>query len=203
MLNYIKFCLESNFINYPRKSLTSLKPYYKEAINQALFDANSRYLKTKKLLNKDDLISYVQIDPRMEAVLFYRLERAIFLHDPNNPLLPYLASSMRRRTGAEIYYSTEIGMGFLVQHGFGIVIGPRYKIGDNFSIYQGVTLGQKNQNCPDERIVIGDNVSIFSGAVILGNINIGNNARIGANSVLLCNVEENSIYAGIPAKKVK
>ena len=78
-----------------------------------------------------------------------------------------------------------------------------HKIGKNFIIHQGVTLGQKNVNNPDETINIGDNVVLFSGVTIVGDITIGNNSLIGANSVLLKNVESNSTYAGIPAKKIK
>ena len=90
----------------------------------------------------------------IEAVLFYRLERLLFIHDAGNPLLPHLASAIRRRTGMEIYYSTAIGEGFNVQHGFGIVIGPRFSIGKNFTIHQGVTLGQKRTNSSIETITI-------------------------------------------------
>ena len=110
---------------------------------------------------------------------------------------------MKKNTGCEIYYSTKIGRGFNIQHGFGIVIGPRFEIGENFIVHQNVTLGQKNLNQANEKIIIGDNVTIFAGATILGDIRIGHNASVGANAVVLTNIENNAIYAGVPARKIK
>jgi serine O-acetyltransferase len=203
LLDYLTFCLDCNFINYPKDHLSTLKPFLKTTIDQTIYDTNIKYLGKVEFSSWEELLPIIQTDPTIEAILFYRLERQLFLNDKTNKLLPYLASTMRRRTGSEIYYSTEIEKGFNIQHGFGIVIGPRFKIGKNFIIHQGVTLGQKNINCPDEKIVIGNNVSIFANASILGHVRIGDNAKIGANSVLLSNVEDGAIYAGIPAKRIK
>jgi len=202
-LDYVQFCLDSNFIKYPKGHLKSIEPFIDSSIDQTIVDACEKYKGRTQFKNWEDLLSIIQIDPTIETVLFYRFERQIFLSDPENILLPYLASVMRRRTGAEIYYSTKIERGFNIQHGFGIIVGPRHEIGEYFTIHQGVTLGQKNLNSPNERIVIGNNVTIFANAIILGNIKIGNNAKIGANSVLLKNVEENSVYVGVPAKRIK
>jgi serine O-acetyltransferase len=203
LLDYIQFCWDSNYIKYPKELLNSIEPFMHQSITQTIIDANEKYKGKTQFKSWEDLLSIIQMDPTIETVLFYRLERQIFLSNPESLLLPYLASTMKRRTGAEIYYSTNIGKGFNIQHGFGIVVGPRFKIGDYFTIHQGVTLGQKNLNSPNEKILIGNNVSIFANASILGNIKIGNNAKIGANSVLLTDVEENSVYAGVPAKRIK
>ena len=200
-LDYCRFCLETCFIDYPDQ-LESLNRYLSEAVEQTLCDANAKYQGRLRLDSWEGLLPLLQTEPTIEAVFFYRLERLIFLDNPDNALLPYLASVMRRRTGSEIYYSTEIGKGFNIQHGFGIVIGPRFKIGDNFVIHQGVTLGQKNTNSPDETITIGNNVIIFANASILGDITIGDNARVGANSVVLKNIEADAVYAGVPAKRI-
>ncbi|WP_334022339.1 serine O-acetyltransferase [Alteromonas sp. S015] len=200
-LNYIRFCLKTCYIDYPNQ-LASINSYLSPAIEQTLFDTNAKYQGKLRLNSWEGLLPLLQTEPTIEAVFFYRLERLIFLDNPDNPLLPYLASVMRRRTGSEIYYSTEIGKGFNIQHGFGIVIGPRFKIGDNFVIHQGVTLGQKNTNSPNETITIGNNVTIFANASILGDITIGDNAKIGANSVLLKSVESDAVYAGAPAKRI-
>lgn len=200
-LDYCRFCLETCFIDYPDQ-LESISSYLDSAIEETLYDANVKYQGKLRLDNWDSLLPLVQTEPTIEAVFFYRLERLIYLDNPDNALLPYLASVMRRRTGSEIYYSTEIGKGFNIQHGFGIVIGPRFKIGNDFVIHQGVTLGQKNTNSPDETITIGDNVIIFANASILGDITIGDNARVGANSVVLKSIENNAVYAGVPAKRI-
>lgn len=201
--DYLNDCLCKTFFIYPTAQLTKIKLFLERTIEQTIFDANEKYKGRREIYSEHELLDLVQIEPTMEAVFLYRLEREIFLNDSGNPLLSFLASLMHRRTGCEIYYSTEIGKGFNIQHGFGIVIGPRYKIGDYFTIHQGVTLGQKNLNSPNEQITIGDHVTVFSGTTILGNLNIGNNASIGANSVLLKDAEENSIYVGSPAKRVK
>ena len=203
LCKYLIYCFNQTFYNFPKEKIESIKQYFDDAIKKTILDANIKYKGRKEICNVKELMDLVQLEPTMEAVMLYRIEREIYLKDQLHPLLSYLASLMHRRTGCEIYYSTDIGKGFNIQHGFGIVIGPRNKIGDNFIVHQGVTIGQKHINSPNEKMTIGDNVVVFSGATILGNIRIGNNSCIGANSVLLSNVEANSIYAGIPAKRIK
>ena len=111
-------------------------------------------------------------------------------------------------TGIEIHPAAKIGSKFFMDHGQGIVIGETAEIGENVTIYQGVTLGgimpsiesdsQRNQK---RHPSIGNNVIIGSGAQILGAINIGDNSRIGANSVVSKNVSPNITVAGIPARE--
>lgn len=150
-----------------------------------------------------ELFRIVELDGGLEAVVSYRLQRGIFLRDPRHPALPYLARLMKIRTGAEIYYSTAIRAGFMVDHGVGIVLGPRNRIGRNFTIHQGVTLGQRRLHSPDESITIGDDCTLFAGAKILGTVRLGDGVRLGANAVLLKDAEPHSTYAGIPAVKVR
>ncbi len=149
-----------------------------------------------------ELVEMIQLDPCLEAVLLYRVERSLFLDDPDDPLLPYLAGLMRLKTGIELYYSTEIGPGLNVMHGMGVVVGPRYKIGRNFTINHGATIGQSGADEP-ESIIIGDNVRIFAGAKVIGRVRIGDNVHIGANAVLIDDAESNSVYLGVPARKVR
>ena len=202
-IEYFQFCLKTSSMDYPESSLRELTHLVDCAVKQTIIDANQKLQSTLSINSQEELIALVQVEPTVEAILFYRLERQLFIHDPGNPLLPHLASTMRRRTGMEIYYSTAIGEGFNVQHGFGIVIGPRFSIGKNFTIHQGVTLGQKRTNSPIETITIGDNVTVYANATLLGNITIGDNAVIGANSVVLKDVEANAVYAGSPAVRLK
>jgi serine O-acetyltransferase len=205
MLSLAKKFLEINlkriFSHIPVISIEMLDHYLNEAIRQTIIDANIKYAGKISVESWTDLQYLIDTDTTIEAVFLYRLERLIYVNEGDSLILHYLAGMMKRRTGCEIYYSTHIGPGLNVQHGFGIVIGPRYKIGENFTIHQGVTLGQKNLNSPNEIIEIGDNVTIFANAVVLGNIKIGNNVRIGANSVLLTDADENSVYVGAPAQK--
>jgi len=200
---YLNDSMSKEFLKFPHIDFSFFDKILKIAYDNTCYDY---YIKNNSKLtinSSEELVDIMQVDSTIEAVFLYRLEREIFLQDKENIYLSYLARLMRNRTGCEIYYSTEIGKGFNIQHGFGIVIGPRFKIGDNFIVHQGVTLGQKNLNSPNERILIGNNVTIFAGATVLGNIEIGNNVQIGANSVVLSNVESNSIYVGTPAKKIK
>ena len=202
-IEYFQFCLKTSSMDYPESSLRELTQLIDCAVEQTITDANHKLQNKFSINSQEELIALVQVEPTIEAVLFYRLERLLFIQDADNPLLPHLASAMRRRTGMEIYYSTAIGRGFNVQHGFGIVIGPRFSIGKNFTIHQGVTLGQKRTNSPADTITIGDNVTIYANATVLGNIAVGDNAVIGANSLVLKDVEANSVYAGSPAVRLR
>ncbi len=150
-----------------------------------------------------DLFYLLKLDPTIEAVFYYRLARAHYLLDKNHPLLPFLSALMRRRTGMELYYSTNIGAGLNIIHGVGIVVGPRYEIGEGFTIYQGVTIGQSRQKSPGQTVTIGNNVCIYAGAKILGDVVIGDNVHVGANAVVVDDLESNAVYAGVPARLIR
>ena len=99
----------------------------------------------------------------------------------------------------DISSTAEIGGGLIVQHGYGTIIAPR-KIGKNCWVNQGVTIGYTNDNdCP----TLGDNITVYAGAKILGNVRVGNNVIVAANAVVVKNVEDNCIVGGIPAKVIK
>lgn len=204
--DYVHWSLGCFFSTYPKEHVRQLYGYFLKAKNILITDIKSKY-STYDVQGLDGkrFFSLLQLDACMEAVFYYRLERAIFLDNPENPILPYLASLMRMKTGIELYYSTEIGPGLNVQHGTGIVVGARYKIGSNFVIHQGVSLGQKNMDISASAgtITIGDNVCIFAGAKIIGDLRIGDNVLIGANAVLLSDADSNSTYVGVPARKVR
>ena len=201
--NYIRLALKDTFYESFEFDIEKYSEHFINAIEEVRYDCNIKYFNKLKVNNTKDILTLVKIDSTIEAVFLYRLERSIYLKDSSNQLLPFLASLMRRRTNCEIYYSTKIGRGLNIQHGFGIVIGPRFEIGENFIIHQGVTLGQKNLNSPDEKIIIGDNVTLFANSTILGNIKIASGTVVGANSVLLSDTEKNSVYVGVPAKRIR
>ncbi|KIL49816.1 serine O-acetyltransferase [Jeotgalibacillus soli] len=106
--------------------------------------------------------------------------------------------------GISVGMNSIIGKNLKIPHPTSIVIGDGVVIGDNVTLYQNVTLGKKKGNIDSTRDypIIGNNVTIFAGAQIIGNVLIGDGAVIGANSVVLEDVEENGVYAGIPAKKL-
>ncbi len=108
----------------------------------------------------------------------------------------------RMFTGIEIHPGAKIGKRFFIDHGFGVVIGETSVVGDDVTIYQGVTLGGTGKESGDRHPKIGNGVVIGAGAKILGNIKIADNTMIGANAVVLKETDENNTYVGIPARKV-
>lgn len=149
------------------------------------------------------LAATMEVDTTVFGALLYRIESGIFRRTPLHPALPYLAQIMKLRTGMEIYYSAVIGPRFRIMHGTGLVLGPRHRIGSDFTVYQGVTLGQRQPSSPQEFITVGDHCTIFTGAKMLGTICMGDDVRLAANAVLLADADAHSTYAGIPARKVK
>lgn len=114
-----------------------------------------------------------------------------------------ISQASRFLTGIEIHPGAVIGKGLFIDHGMGVVIGETAEIGDNVTLYHGVTLGGTGKDKGKRHPTIGNNVVIGSGAKILGPINIGNNVKIGANAVVLKDIPLNSTAVGIPAKVVR
>lgn len=209
---YLNKFMGQFFLTYPQEMISQLYDYFQKVKETLIVDIQSTYPVYKgKSFDDQAIFGLLQLNPCIEAVFYYRLERALFLKDPKHPMLPYLASLMRMKTGIELYYSTEIGPGINIKHGAGIVVGPRCKIGSNFLIRQGVTIGH-NGEVPgvvddeldsQEALTTGNNVYVFSGAKIIGDLRIGDNVIIGANAVLTSDAESNSVYAGVPARKIK
>ena len=152
-------------------------------------------------------IGVVFLYPSFHVIMFYKV--ANFLWDIRLKFFArFLMQIGRLFTGIEIHPAAKIGKRVFMDHGFGIVIGETAEIGNDVTIYQGVTLGgimpsvesakQRNQK---RHPTIGKNVIIGSGAQILGAINIGDFSRIGANSVVTKDVLENTTVAGVPARE--
>lgn len=202
--NILHFHLEREFPSYPRQEVAGACQAFVATVELFGQDVRAKfpsYPDTAAVLA--DLARLIQADIATFVVLLYRLERQLFLHDPANPLLPHLGSLMRIRTGAELYYSTDIGPGLNVQHGVGVVIGPRNRIGKNFMIHQGVTIGQQRTWSPEEKVLIGDDVILFAGAKVVGNVNIADNVWVGANAVVVRDLAANGVYAGVPARRLR
>ena len=108
-----------------------------------------------------------------------------------------------RKTGIEIHPGATIGKGFFIDHGNGVIIGETTIIGDNVTLYQGVTLGGTGKEQGKRHPTIEDNVMISAGAKVLGSFTIGANSKIGAGSVVLEEVPPNSTVVGIPGRVVK
>ena len=107
------------------------------------------------------------------------------------------------KTGIEIHPGAKIGKRFFIDHGHGVVIGETTEIGDDVTIYQGVTLGGTGKECGKRHPTIGNNVMIGAGAKLLGSFKVGDNTRIAAGSVVLSEVPPNSTAVGSPARVVR
>lgn len=136
------------------------------------------------------------------ALLAYRLAHWLKMQDV--PILPRIISQLARWvTGVEIHPSATIGTGFFIDHGMGVVIGETAEIGDYVTLFQGVTLGGTGKERGKRHPTLGNHVVVGAGAKILGGITIGDNVKIGANSVVLKNVPPNSTVIGVPARVIK
>ncbi len=114
----------------------------------------------------------------------------------------FISQVARFLTGIEIHPGATIGQGLFIDHGMGVVIGETAEIGDNVTLYQGVTLGGTGKEKGKRHPTIGNNVVISTGAKVLGSITIGDNVKIGAGSVVLRNVPPNCTVVGVPGKVV-
>ncbi len=114
-----------------------------------------------------------------------------------------ISQGARFLTGIEIHPGATIGKGLMIDHGMGVVIGETAEIGDNCTIYQGVTLGGTGKDMGKRHPTLGNNVMVGAGAKVLGPMTIGDNSKVAANAVVLAEIPENSTAVGIPAKVVK
>jgi serine O-acetyltransferase len=140
--------------------------------------------------------------PGIHALLAYRVAHA--MQEAGIQLLPRLISMfMRTLTGIEIHPAARIGEGLFIDHGTGVVIGETADIGNDVTLYQGVTLGGTGFATGKRHPTVQDNVTIGSGAKLLGPITIGHGAKIGANSVVITDVPPNSTVVGNPGHPVR
>ncbi len=140
--------------------------------------------------------------PSFNVMLAYR--RAHKLYEKGHYFLArWISQRAARRTGIEIHPGAQIGKGLFIDHGNGVIIGETTIIGNNVTLYQGVTLGGTGKEKGKRHPTIEDNVMISTGAKVLGSFTIGRNSRIGAGSVVLNEVPPNSTVVGVPGRVVK
>jgi len=144
----------------------------------------------------------VLLYPGLHAIFWHRI--AHFLYQHRFFFIARLISQIVRFfTGIEIHPGAKIGKGFFIDHGMGVVIGETTEIGDNVTLFQGVTLGGTGKEKGKRHPTIGNNVTIAAGAKVLGNIKIGDNVNIGAGSVVIRDVPSYSTVVGVPGRVVK
>lgn len=136
------------------------------------------------------------------ALLAYRLSNWLLRH--RIPFIPRAISQLARLlTGIEIHPAARIGNGFFIDHGMGVVIGETAEVGDQVTLFQGVTLGGTGKERGKRHPTLGNHVVVGAGAKILGGIKIGDNVKIGANSVVLKSVPANCTVIGVPGRVIK
>jgi serine O-acetyltransferase len=161
---------------------------------------------------KADVQTVLERDPaarsKLEVVLAYPGVHAIWIHRLAHPLwnaswhtlARFVAHLGRFLTGIEIHPAAKLGPGLFIDHGMGIVIGETAEVGQNVSLLQGVTLGGTSVRREKRHPTLGDNVTVGAGAKILGGFTIGAGSRIGAGSVVVREVPENSVVVGVPGR---
>lgn len=140
--------------------------------------------------------------PSFRVMLHYRLAHRLYLKK-HYFLARCISQRGVRKTGIEIHPGAQIGNGFFIDHGSGVIIGETTIIGNNVTLYQGVTLGGTGKETGKRHPTIEDNVMISAGAKILGSFTIGANSKIGAGSVVLEEVPPNCTVVGVPGRIVK
>ena len=171
--------------------------YYKSADNGEVIKEDL-LRNIKQFLHKENL-SFLNF---CELLTFYVMVRNIFyarVAYRHHFYAKFLSLFARPLSLLDISSTADVGGGLVVQHGYGTIIAPR-KIGKNCWVNQGVTIGYTNDDdCP----TLGDNVTVYAGAKILGNVHIGNNVVVAANAVVVKDVEDNCVVGGVPAKVIK
>lgn len=137
-----------------------------------------------------------------KAILSYRVAHKLFLNK-HYFLARWVSQRAARKTGIEIHPGATIGKGLFIDHGSGVIIGETTVIGDNVTLYQGVTLGGTGKEKGKRHPTLEDNVMVSAGAKILGSFTIGENSKIGAGSVVLEEVPPNCTVVGVPGRIVR
>ncbi|MBY8987876.1 MAG: serine O-acetyltransferase [Candidatus Lokiarchaeota archaeon] len=178
------------------------------------YEATNKYLQgildffvsdVSAAFNKDPaantLIEVLTSYPGIKAVLLYRI--AHFFWKLAVPYIPrYISDIARELTAIDIHPGAEIGNEFFIDHGAGVVIGETAEVGNNVTIYSGVVLGGTNLEQKKRHPTLGNDIVVGTGAKILGPVTIGDNVRVGANSVVVMDVPPNCVVVGVPAKIV-
>lgn len=144
----------------------------------------------------------VLLYPSFQVMLRYRVAHKLYLKK-HYFLARWISQRAARKTGIEIHPGATIGKGLFIDHGSGVIIGETAIIGDNVTLYQGVTLGGTGKETGKRHPTLEDNVMVSAGAKIIGSFTVGENSKIGAGSVVLKPVPPNCTVVGVPGRIVK
>lgn len=163
------------------------------------------FLDARNIKEKDPaargFFTVIFLYPGFHALVNHRIAHFFYKHHWYF-IARFISQRSRHKTGIEIHPGAIIGNRLFIDHGMGIVIGETSIIGDNCTIYHGVTLGGTGKDKIKRHPTLKNNVLVGCGSKVLGNITIGNNVKIGANSVILKDIEDNKTVVGIPGKIV-
>ena len=140
--------------------------------------------------------------PSFKAIIAYRIAHKLYVKK-HYFLARWVSQKAVRKTGIEIHPGAKIGKGLFIDHGSGVIIGETAELGDNVTLYQGVTLGGTGKEQGKRHPTLKDNVMVSAGAKVLGSFTIGENTKIGAGSVVLKEVPPNCTVVGVPGRIVK
>ena len=148
------------------------------------------------------VLEVILLYPGFHILVYHRIAHWLYEHG-HFFLARWVSQHGRHKTGIEIHPGAQIGKGFFIDHGSGVIIGETAIVGDNVTLYQGVTLGGTGKETGKRHPTIGDNVMISAGAKIIGSFTVGENSKIGAGSVVLEEVPPNCTVVGVPGRVVK
>ena len=198
-MNEISARKRQDFAKKAKSTINNAKKNIRKAAELVKYDVKA--IRDRDPAAKSDL-EVLLLYPGMHALLAHRA--AHFLHNRKCYLSARTISQVSRFfTGIEIHPGATIGKGLVIDHGMGVVIGETAEIGDNCTLYQGVTLGGTGKDVGKRHPTLGDNVLVGAGAKVLGPFKIGNNSKIAANAVVLDEIPDNCTAVGIPAKLVR
>lgn len=196
MINFCSECFMGVDINLSEDRKEHIIGDVQEILKHFMSDVSSAY---KKDPAAKSFVEVLTCYPGIQAVLLHRI--AHFFWGLNLPFVPrYLNYITRQLTGVDIHPGARVGMNFFIDHGQGVVIGETAEIGDNVTIYQGVTLGGTSLENKKRHPTLLNDIIVGAGAKILGPITIGNNVRIGSNSVVTKDIPDNSVVVGVPGR---
>jgi serine O-acetyltransferase len=138
--------------------------------------------------------------PGVHAIWFHRLSHRMWQEPRLRLLARLLSQTVRAVTGVEIHPGAQLGRRLFIDHGMGVVIGETAVVGDDVLLFHGVTLGGRSMRRGKRHPTLGDNVTVGAGAKVLGPVQIGSGAQIGANAVVITDVPPDYVAVGIPAK---
>ena len=195
------------------QTVKKLRPYAKKAGKQ--LNNMKEHVKETVTAVREDIKATRERDPAarsdIEVALLYSGVHALAAYRVAHRLHQHghyfaaraISQGARFVAGIEIHPGAKIGKGLVIDHGMGVVIGETAEIGDNCTIYQGVTLGGTGKDLGKRHPTLGNNVLVGAGAKVLGPFTIGDNTKIAANAVVLTEIPEQCTAVGIPAKVVK